>query len=756
MKIDLHCHSCYSSRPSDWILKKIGTAESYTSPINLYKILKNAGMDAVTITDHNTITGCLELKQQFKDVFISCEYTTYLPDKCKFHVLCWNITEEQHNQISKIRENIYEFISYLKQNNIAHGLAHPLFSINGKLTINNFQEVIQLFDTFEMNSAKDAFSNQYLEVILAKAKDNYILTAGSDDHSGLTLGRGHTITDATNIDDFFVQLKKGNNSISCKGSTPHTLARHIYSIALQWLQNSGKIENYPKVLESYLLPAITSNKDRGMKGWFKKGHPKFWSKNLFFKYLSSKIQDLDSEISGCYTPAERFFKLLEEATNKYLVHLGNTIITDAMNHRMVEVFKNIGISFFLYVILTPYLVGFSIFGAQRKLSRQILKKYVPDNLTPIRIAKFTDNFGKVDGVSKTLEEQVVEAHRSGKDYTIVTCTGKHLSNTPGVKYFEPVGMFTAPEYSDQPLCWPPILKIIDYCYNEQFTHIQTATPGPMGLLAMLVAHTLGLPLHSTYHTQIPQFIGEVTEEGVLEELAWYYITWFYDQASIIFVPSEHTKQELIEHHIDSNKIKVYPRGVDTVRFHPGKRNRKWLKEVYGVSESDKVFLYVGRVSKEKNLKVTIDAYKELLDELPSGHTLIIVGNGDYLEDLRALSKELPVIFTDILEGEDLAMMFASADVFVFSSERDTHGRVILEALSSGVPCVVSNIGGPHENIINGKTGIIIYDMNKSNLKDAMIKMYDKDLEEMSVEARKYIEASFSFTQAFNTYWNMYE
>ena len=93
MKIDLHVHSRYSTRPSQWVLQKLGCQECYTEPQTLYRLAKKRGMSLVTITDHNVIDGCLEIAG-LPDTFISEEVTTYFPeDGCKAHVLVYEINE---------------------------------------------------------------------------------------------------------------------------------------------------------------------------------------------------------------------------------------------------------------------------------------------------------------------------------------------------------------------------------------------------------------------------------------------------------------------------------------------------------------------------------------------------------------------------------------------------------------------------------------------------------------------------------------
>lgn len=98
-RIDLHVHSRFSKRASQWVLQKIGCPESFTEPRQVYEIARKKGMDLVTITDHNTISGALEIAH-LPGTFVSEEITTYFPDTgCKVHVLAYDITEERHRDI---------------------------------------------------------------------------------------------------------------------------------------------------------------------------------------------------------------------------------------------------------------------------------------------------------------------------------------------------------------------------------------------------------------------------------------------------------------------------------------------------------------------------------------------------------------------------------------------------------------------------------------------------------------------------------
>ena len=120
-RVDMHVHSCYSKHPSEWILQRLGAHESYTPAESIYRQAKEQGCAFVTLTDHNTIDGALELcRLHPDDCFISTEATAYFPeDGCKVHILCYGITPEQFAVIQRARDNIYNLRDYLRQANIA-------------------------------------------------------------------------------------------------------------------------------------------------------------------------------------------------------------------------------------------------------------------------------------------------------------------------------------------------------------------------------------------------------------------------------------------------------------------------------------------------------------------------------------------------------------------------------------------------------------------------------------------------------------
>jgi glycosyltransferase involved in cell wall biosynthesis len=147
------------------------------------------------------------------------------------------------------------------------------------------------------------------------------------------------------------------------------------------------------------------------------------------------------------------------------------------------------------------------------------------------------------------------------------------------------------------------------------------------------------------------------------------------------------------------------------------------------------------VGVEKNLTQLAEAYRKLRETRKDAH-LIIVGDGPYRQKMEELLAGLPVTFTGFLEGEDLPRAIASADAKLFPSTTDTWGNAPLEAQSSGLPVVVSDVGGPCELMEDGVTGIKIPGRDVEALYEAMITLMDPKVRaRMGENARAFVEAN---------------
>jgi glycosyltransferase involved in cell wall biosynthesis len=291
--------------------------------------------------------------------------------------------------------------------------------------------------------------------------------------------------------------------------------------------------------------------------------------------------------------------------------------------------------------------------------------------------------------------------------------------------------------------------MLDYIQREKFTEIIISTPGPVGLTALLAAKMLNLQTSGIYHTDFPQYVRILTEDSFLESVAWRFMHWFYGQLDTVFVNSEEYRQGWIKRGFDPAKLKILPRGLDIELFTPARRKPAFWEKFTAVNGQVRL-LYVGRISREKDLDVLAEAYGRLRDErLPV--QLFVVGHGPYSKKLAQLLPE--AVFTGYLTGMELATAYASADIFVFPSTTDTFGNVILEAQASGVPVIVSDSGGPKELVEDKTNGLVTRSRDVDDLMRAIRSLATDKAERkrMGAAARKSV-IDRSWPNAFRKFW----
>ncbi|MDQ6627193.1 MAG: hypothetical protein M3Z29_01885, partial [Pseudomonadota bacterium] len=215
-RCDLHLHSSASLTTGQWFSQYFQAPESYADPIRQYELCKARGMTLVTLTDHDSIEGGLQLIDR-ADFFLSVEVSTRFPENdCAIHVLVYNLTPGQHAELQARRASVYEISSYLRSEKLVHSLPHPLLSPNWKLDATSLEKCVALFPAFEsinglMDRRTDAdmahfFASMTTEVIESLAEKHGIAlahgspprlarTAGSDDHGHRRSGSVYTEVD---------------------------------------------------------------------------------------------------------------------------------------------------------------------------------------------------------------------------------------------------------------------------------------------------------------------------------------------------------------------------------------------------------------------------------------------------------------------------------------------------------------------------------------------------------------------------------
>lgn len=298
----------------------------------------------------------------------------------------------------------------------------------------------------------------------------------------------------------------------------------------------------------------------------------------------------------------------------------------------------------------------------------------------LRILIVTDAWSpQVNGVVRTLETLGDELRKMG--HAVLYITPKDFSTFP---------MPTYPEIRLSLYPGPRIRKMIEE-FRPDAIHI--ATEGTLGLAARNFCIRTNRPYTTSLHTKFPEYVHARFRVPV----RWTYalMRWFHSRSHAVMVATRTLEQELTERGFKN--LRMWSRGVDTIRFRPGPK--AWL------DLPRPIFLYVGRVAVEKN----IEAFLNL--DLPGSK--LVIGDGPQMAELQ--QRYPKTVFAGPKFGADLARYYAASDVFVFPSRTDTFGLVVLEALASGVPVAAFPVLGPKDIIGDAPVGALNEDLRDAAL-----------------------------------------
>ncbi|MBD3617898.1 MAG: glycosyltransferase family 1 protein [Chromatiales bacterium] len=227
--------------------------------------------------------------------------------------------------------------------------------------------------------------------------------------------------------------------------------------------------------------------------------------------------------------------------------------------------------------------------------------------------------------------------------------------------------------------------------------VYIATEGPLGHSALAAARQLQIPVLSGFHTNFDAYT-RFYRIGLLEPLVLAWLRRFHNRCQGTLAPTAALAARLEARGF--RHMGVLARGVDTTLFDPARRD-PGLRAAWGLAPGALAVLYVGRLAAEKNIALTIEAFKAIRRVHPDSR-LVLVGDGPLRE---RLARELPeAIFCGPRRGEDLARHYASADLFLFASTSETYGNVVIEAMASGLPVLTYDYAAGREHIHRGVNG----------------------------------------------------
>lgn len=324
----------------------------------------------------------------------------------------------------------------------------------------------------------------------------------------------------------------------------------------------------------------------------------------------------------------------------------------------------------------------------------------------IKVAFFSDILVRdFDGANKTMFQLIDRIPES--EYNYLFFCGMSSKNKMRHLIRE-IPTMTIPYNHTYKLALPHFRKaeLITVLSMFQPDVIHIATPSSLGFFALNYAKKQGIPVLSIYHTHFISYIKYYLKNlpfliNFTEAVIARTYRKFYNKCDLTYIPTHQIAKELEAYGVSTQNFKLWQRGINTSLFSPDKRDRAFIKRL--THNDYPSILFASRLVWEKNLE-TLFAIYDRVQVLGLKVNFLVAGNGVAEEDARARMKD--AFFFGFLPHETLAKVYASSDIFLFTSVSESYGNVVIEAMASGCVPVIARGGGSQALVDDGITGFL--------------------------------------------------
>lgn len=335
----------------------------------------------------------------------------------------------------------------------------------------------------------------------------------------------------------------------------------------------------------------------------------------------------------------------------------------------------------------------------------------------VSVLYYSDNLDETNGIANNLRNVIpymrahgLKAFLAGSAFNTRPCgvvENGYCMLLPRMFSMEQLG------YANSELAIPRVGPVIRLMKRYPIDIIELETPSPGAWLIAICGKIAGIKVMSHYRTDVPQYTRTLVKAKWMHVYVLWLMQVFYRMARPVISPCDDYSDALVnELKVPRNQVKLMPRGLPLERFSPEMRD-KGTWEKFGCTRQQKKvrFAFIGRISKEKNLEFLNNVWTKFATKY-NDVELMYVGYGWYLEEIKKRFSDDATVkdsvnFAGEQGGETLAGLYADADFFLFPSTTDTFGNVVVEAMSTGTPAIVSNYGGPRNIVDNEKYGKIL-------------------------------------------------
>jgi glycosyltransferase involved in cell wall biosynthesis len=752
-RCDLHLHSAASLTTRQWFSEYFDAPESYADPLRQYELCKTRGMNLVTLTDHDSIEGGLLLADR-PDFFLSVEVSTRFPENdCAVHVLVYNITPAQHRKLQHLRDSVFSVVEFIRREGLSYALPHPLLSPNWRMDRETLEKCFVLFPAVEAingltdrrvsPSTQSLISSLTPEVLAALSAKHRIplaygtsrrpaLTAGSDDHGHRRAGTIFTeVSGKLDVAAYLERVMNGEARSVGDAGDLNAMAMCIKQGAYEHFRRKGagaRGQRNPFVDVMDVLagrvPPSDANSPRGASSLVE---------SLVRAAQRARMPvglDLDITLTpdeGTDQSDRRIVEAVTRISDTLAADATEGLIAAATAFDVYGLFAALTDIAGAMIVASPLLFAADHFARQWDQVQRILKDWRATDLpgTSEHLAVFSDSRDNIDGVASWCRRFMCQAETAGRRVWFASCDDVPVpdDSSRAASPIASVARFKIPLYPRFEIVVPSLPGTVDRLWREGITHVELATPGPMGLAGLAAARLLRLPVTATFHTDLVGIAVAMTGESTVAELTRVYLRWFYSSVDRVFAFSASSRDKLLEMGVAAAKIELTPFAVDPDDFAPSNACATTFAGLGLKVGNRPVVLTVGRLSPEKNLGVIIDAVERLQHRRPAPF-LVVAGDGPAREEMERICRGKSfVAFVGFQEGTVLRQLYASARAFVFASQVDTLGLVNLEALASGVPVLVPSDSAIAEFLHNGDNAIF-FDPDAGDLSDVLSGLLD--------------------------------
>ncbi|HWM09705.1 MAG TPA: glycosyltransferase [Solirubrobacteraceae bacterium] len=685
-RADLHCHSSASEVSKLGVQRTLGLPECATPPEEVYALAKRRGMDFVTITDHDTIAGVLEIADR-PDVFVSVELTArFRGEPQAVHVLCLGLTPGDHDWLQAHASDVETVAAYLHEHEIACALAHPFYAVEAPLTGRHRRRLAELFPIWEVRNGSRARELNLPAAIYIDTRGGTGI-GGSDDHAGIDIGRTWSETPAAATpEEFLAHVRAGRVGAFGDQGSAAKWAHAAMALAVRALGRGEDgappdplavlriVERVMVEGEARLGPDAT---DLGpgdaravLRAWLEAV-----GLDADERELLSHLQSDGFSHAGLERRARRSH---ERKLAAAVAQVGEDADWNAVAAATFEA----------CVAAVPYAPATAFLARERD-------RMPGGDRGPVRVALVADGIGAVHGVTSALT-QIRERGVPGFEVELI-------GTDPNVdRRLSAVAEAPVPFYPGLTVGVPGLPAVVDALAGGGYGLLHVCSPGPAGVAALLTGRLLGLPVAGSYHTELAAYAALRSGDALLAGGMRMALGAFYGQCDVVLSPSAAADAWLGDLGIAPERLGRWNRGVDVERFcgnRPPGDSRDGNRPL-----GDFRVLYAGRLALEKGVDLLADAFLAARARDPRLH-LVLAGGGPEEGALRArLGRS--ATFLGWLEADALPAAYAAADLFLFCSQTDTFGQVILEAQASGLPVVAVAAGGPAELVADGRSGVL--------------------------------------------------